>query len=150
MARRLATKRKQQLRRDETAWHSRIADEAEYANRSGNSAQTGRTAPKLPPVTATDGTPLCDEMDQVHTWRDHFKEQLNNPAPPLDPVIMAEAASATPDPSIDSTPPRADELSAAIRKLEKHRALGDDGRKIVARGVSGMKCYMTVEKTQGT
>ena len=26
----------------------------------------------------------------------------------------------------------------------------DDGRKRVAWGVSGMKCYMTVEKTQGT
>ena len=158
MARRLATKRKQQLRRDETAWYSRIADEAEDANRSGNSAvlyrtirtQTGRTASKLSLVTAKDGTPLCDEMDQIHTWRDHFQEQLNNPAPPLDPVLMAEAASATPDPSIDSTPPRADEISAANRKLKKHRALGGDGRKIVASGVSGMKYYMTVEKTQGT
>ena len=38
LARRLVTKRKQQLRRDETAWYSRIADEAEDANRTGNSA----------------------------------------------------------------------------------------------------------------
>ncbi len=29
-------------------------------------------------------------------------------------------------------------------------ALDDDGRKRVVWGVSGMKCYMTVEKTQGT
>ena len=29
-------------------------------------------------------------------------------------------------------------------------ALDDDGRKRVAWGVSGMNCYMTVEKTQGT
>ena len=28
-------------------------------------------------------------------------------------------------------------------------ALDYDGRKIVAWGVSGMKCYMTIEKTQG-
>ena len=54
--------------------------------------------------------------------RDHFQEQFNNPAPPLDPVLMAEAASATPDPSIDSTPPTADEISAAIRKLKTNRA----------------------------
>ena len=37
---------------------------------------------------------------------------------------MAEAASATPDPSIDSTPPTADEISAAIRKLKTNRAPG--------------------------
>ena len=37
---------------------------------------------------------------------------------------MAEAASATPDPSVDSTPPTADEISAAIRKLKKNRAPG--------------------------
>ena len=69
LARRLATKRKQQLRRDETAWYSRIADEAEDANRTGNSAVlhrtirtlTRRTASKLPPVTSKDVSPLCDE-----------------------------------------------------------------------------------------
>ena len=74
LVRRLATKRKQQLRRNETAWYRRIADEAEYANRTGNSAVlyrtirtlTGRTAFKLPPVTAKDGSPLCDETDQLH------------------------------------------------------------------------------------
>ena len=32
----------------------------------------------------------------------------------------------------------------------KFSALDDDGRKRVAWGVSGMNCYMTVEKTQGT
>ena len=37
---------------------------------------------------------------------------------------MAEAASATPDNSIDSTPPTADEISAAIRKLKTNRAHG--------------------------
>ena len=127
LARRLATKRKQ-LRRDETAWYNRIADEAENANRTGNSAVlyrtistlTGRTASKLPPVTAKDGSPLCDKTDQLHRWKDHFQEQFNNPAPPLDPVLMAEAASATPDPSVDSTPPTADDISAAIRKLKKN------------------------------
>ena len=107
LARRLATKRKQQqLRRDETAWYSRIADEAEYANRTGHSAVlyrtirtlTGRTASKLPPVTAKDGSPLCDETDQLHRWKDHFQEQFNNHVPPLDPVLMAEAASATQPP----------------------------------------------------
>ena len=58
---------------------------------------TGRTASKLPPVTAKDGSPLCYKTDQLHRWKDHFQEQFNNPAPPLDPVLMAEAASATPD-----------------------------------------------------
>ena len=33
--------------------------------------------------------------------------------------------------------------------VKKFSALDDDGRKRVAWGVSGMKCYMTVEKTQG-
>ena len=132
MARRLATKRKQQLRRGETAWYSRIADEAEDENRTGHSAVlyrtirtlTGRTASKLPPVTAKDGTPLCDETDQLHRWKDHFQEQFNNPALPLDPVLMAEDANATPDPSLDSTPPTADGISAAIRKLKTNRAPG--------------------------
>ena len=132
LARRLATKRKQQLRRDETAWYSRIADEAEDANRTGNSAVlyhtirtlTGRTASKLQSVTAKGGTPLCDETDQLFRWKDHFQEQFNNLAPPLDPVLMAEADSATPDPSVDSTPPTADGISAAIRKLKKNRAPG--------------------------
>ena len=107
-------------------------NEAEDANRTGNSAVlyrtirtlTGRTASMLRPVTAKDGSPLCDETDQLHRWKDHFQEQFNNPAPPLDPVLMAEAASATPDPSVDSTPPTADEISAAIRKLKKNRAPG--------------------------
>ena len=130
LARRLAAKRKQQLRRDETAWYCRIADEAEDAHHTGNSAVlyrrptirtlTGRTASKLPHVAVKDGSPLCDETDQLHRWKDHFQEQFNNPAPPLDPVLMAEAASATPDPSVDSTPPTADEISAAIRKLKKN------------------------------
>ena len=62
LARRLATKRKQQLRRDETAWYSRIADETEDANRTGNCevlyrTLTCRTASRLPPVTAKDGSP---------------------------------------------------------------------------------------------
>ena len=132
LARRLATKRKQQLRQNETAWYSRIADEAEYANRTGNSAVlhhtirtlTVRTASKLPPVTDKDGTPLFDETDQLHRWKYHFQKQFNNPAPPLDSVLMAEAASATPDPSVDCTPPPADEISVAIRKLKKNRAPG--------------------------
>ena len=34
--------------------------------------------------------------------------------------------------------------------IKKFSALNDDGRKGVAWGVSGMKCYMTVEKSQGT
>ena len=131
LARRLATKLKQQLRQDETAWYSRIADEAEDANRTGNSAVLkrtirtliGRTASELPPVTAKDGTQLCDEPDQLHIWKDHFQEQFNNPAPPLDPVLMAEAASATPDPSVDSIPTTAYEISAAIRKLKKTELL---------------------------
>ena len=132
LARRLATKRKQQLRRDEAAWYNHIAGEAEDANRTGNSAVlyhtirtlTGRTASKLPHVTAKDGSPLCDKTDQLHRWKDHFQEQFNNPALPLDPVLMAEAASATPDPSVDSTPSTADKISAAIRKLKKNRAPG--------------------------
>ena len=97
LVRRLATKRKQQLRRDENAWYSRIADKAEDATavlyRTIHTL-TGRTASKLPTVTAKDGTPLCDETDQLHRCKDHFQEQFNNPAPPLDPVLMAEAASA--------------------------------------------------------
>ena len=104
LARRLATKRKQQLRRDETSWYSRVADEAEDVNRTGNSAVlyrtirtlTGGTAFKLPPVTAKDGLQLCYETDQLHRWKDYFQEQFNNLAPPLDPVLMAEATSATP------------------------------------------------------
>ena len=94
--------------------YNRIANEAEDANRAGNSAVlyrtihtlTGRTASKLPPGTAKDGSPLCDETDQLHIWRVHLHEQFNNPATPLDPVLTAEAASAIPDPSIDSTPHR--------------------------------------------
>ena len=85
---------------------------------------TGRTASKLPPVTAKDGSPLCDETDQLHRWKYNFQEQFNNPAPPLDPVLMAKAASPTPDPSVDSTRTTADEISAAIRKLKKNRAPG--------------------------
>ena len=38
-------------------------------------------------------------------------------------------------------------LGVSVKKIS---ALDDDGRKRVAWGVSGMNCYMTVEKTQGT
>ena len=86
---------------------------------------TGRTASKLLPVTAKDGTPLCDETDQLHRVKDHFQEQFNNPAPTLDPVLMAEAASATPDPSIDSTLPTADDTyRLQSEKLKTNRAPG--------------------------
>ena len=75
-------------------------------NRTGNSAMlyrtirtlTGRTASKLPPVTVNDGSSLCDETVQLHRWKYHFQEQFNNPAPPLDPVLMAETDSDNPDP----------------------------------------------------
>ena len=124
-----------QLRRDETAWSSRIADMAEYANRTGNNAVlyhtirtlTGRTASKLPPVTAKDGTPLCGETDQLHRCKDHFHEHFNNPTPTLDPFLVAESASVTLDPSVESTQPTADDISAAIRKLKKTRAHGISG-----------------------
>ena len=33
--------------------------------------------------------------------------------------------------------------------VKKFSAFDDDGRKIIARGVSGMKCCMTIEKTHG-
>ena len=85
---------------------------------------TVRPASKLPHVTAKDGTPLFDGTDQLHRWKYHFQEQFNNPALPLDSVLMAEAASATPYPSVDCTPPPADEISVAIRKLKKNRAPG--------------------------
>ena len=44
-----------------------------------------------------------------------------------------------------------DEVAEAIMGItvKKFSAFDDDGRKRVAGGVSGMKCYMTIEKTQG-
>ena len=51
------------------------------------------TTSKLPPMTIYDGSPLCDETDQLQRWKYHFHEQFNNPAPPIDPVLVAEAAS---------------------------------------------------------
>ena len=45
-----------------------------------------------------------------------------------------------------------DEVAESIMcvSVKTFSALDDDGRKRVGCGVSGMKCYMTVEKTQGT
>ena len=44
-----------------------------------------------------------------------------------------------------------DEVAEAIMgvTVKKFSAFDDDGRKRVAGGVSGMKCYMTIEKTHG-
>ena len=44
-----------------------------------------------------------------------------------------------------------DEVAEAILgvTVNKFSAFDDDGRKRVAGGVSGMKCYMTIEKTRG-
>ena len=44
-----------------------------------------------------------------------------------------------------------DEVADAILgvTVKKFSAFDDDGRKRVAGGVSGMKCYMTIEKTHG-
>ena len=44
-----------------------------------------------------------------------------------------------------------DEVAEAIIGItvKTFSAFDDDGRKRVAGGVSGMKCYMTIEKTQG-
>ena len=53
----------------------------------------------------------------------------------------------------DEDPDKAnDKVAESIMgvSVKKFSALDDDGRKRVAWGVSGMKCYMTVEKIQGT
>ena len=44
-----------------------------------------------------------------------------------------------------------DEVAEAIMGItvKKCSAFDDDGRKRIAWGVSGMECYMTIEKTQG-
>ena len=43
-----------------------------------------------------------------------------------------------------------DEVAEAILGItvKQFSAFDEDGRKIVSGGVSGMKCYMTIEKTQ--
>ena len=48
-------------------------------------------------MTVYDVSPICDETDKLHTWKYYFHEQFNNPAPPIDPVLVAEADSAIPD-----------------------------------------------------
>ena len=49
--------------------------------------------------------------------------------------------------SLLSTRLRSHFLGVSVKKFS---VLDDDGRKRVAWGVSGINCYMTVEKTQGT
>ena len=133
LARRLATKRKQQLRRDETAWYSRIADEAEDANRTGNSAVlyrtirtlTGRTASKLPPVTAQDGSPLCHSvMKRTNTTDGKTKKSsttllhhsIQSSWPRL-PVLLQTPQSILPH-------QRQARYRLQVRKLKKNRAPG--------------------------
>ena len=76
LARRLVGKRKQQqLRRDETAWYSRIADEAEDASRAGNSAVLYHAVRTLTGRTASqEGSPLCHDTDNREQARIHAKD----------------------------------------------------------------------------
>ena len=135
-ARRLATKRKQQLRRDETVWYSRIAERqntrfaletVQCSTVPSAHSQVGLHTsyhmwlPKtghhsaMKRTNSTDGKTLSKNSSTI------------NPAPPLDHVLMTEAASATPDPSIESTPPTVDEISAAIRQPNNNNNIGRNG-----------------------
>ena len=68
------------------------------------------------------GQLLTSEKDQEARWVEHFNEVLNRPPPEEEPDIP----EAEEDLSVDTGPPKKEEIIAAINSLKNHKAPGKD------------------------
>ena len=67
------------------------------------------------PILDKQGQLLTSEKDQEASWVEHFNEVLNRPPPEQEPVIP----EAEEDLSVDTGPPKKEEIIAAINSLKK-------------------------------
>ena len=71
------------------------------------------------PIRDKQGKLLTSEKDQEACWVEHFNEVLNRPPPEEEPVIP----EAEEDLSVDTGPPKKEEIIAAINSLKTTRHL---------------------------
>ena len=74
------------------------------------------------PIRDKQGQLLTSEKDQEVRWVEHFKEVLNTPPPEEEPDIP----EAEEDLDVDTGPPKKEEIIAAIKSLQNHKAPGKD------------------------
>ncbi|KAK3549305.1 hypothetical protein QTP70_034532 [Hemibagrus guttatus] len=66
------------------------------------------------PVRAKDGTPITEEYAKLERWKEHFRQILNRPDPP----VLADIPEADEDLDIDMGDIRVEEVKAAIHKMK--------------------------------
>ena len=75
------------------------------------------------PIRDKQGQLLTSENGQEARWVEHFKEVLNRPAPEEEPDRYTRSWG---DLSVDTGPPKKEEIIAAINSLRNHKAPGKD------------------------
>ena len=123
------------LDNDERAYWRSIAAEMEDAHLSGNSKKLfavlkrvmGRKNGVSDTILDGNGEIITDDAQKLDRWAEHFRHLLNKEAPDaLDQDLVAAAATATADGSIETGPPTAVEIRRAIESLKPGKAAGPD------------------------
>ena len=122
---------KRLARRDKRNEMGRLATEAEEAAARGEQGRLHAITKNIcgnfkgnvnGPIKDKQGKLLTSEREQEIRWTEHFKEVLNRP-PPVDTANIPEAEK---DLNIDVTPPRKEEIVAAIKTLRSGKSPGQD------------------------
>ena len=123
---------KRLARENKRAYMEEQATEAENAASRGDQGSlykiTRRICSKFQarsagPVKDKNGNLLTTEKEQEVRWTEHFRELLNRATPDDAPEIE----TAKEDLTIDTDPPRLEEIVAAIKTLRNNKAPGADG-----------------------
>ena len=122
---------KRKIRTDKRAYMENLAKEAEEAAQKGEQRNVYKVTKLIcgkyngsrnVPIRDKQGQLLTSEKDQEARWVEHFNEVLNRPPPEEEPVIP----EAEEDLSVDTGPPKKEEIIAAINTLKNHKAPGKD------------------------
>ena len=122
---------KRKIRTDKRAYMEDLAKEAEEAAQKGEQRNVYKVTKLIcgkyngnrnVPIRDKQGQLLTSEKDQEARWVEHFNEVLNRPPPEEEPVIP----EAEEELSVDTGPPKKEEIIAAIISLKNHKAPGKD------------------------
>ena len=122
---------KRKIRTDKRAYMEDLAKEAEEAAQKGEQRNVYKVTKLIcgkyngnrnVPIRDKQGQLLTSEKDQEARWVEHFNEVLNRPPPEEEPDIP----EAEEDLSVDTGPPKKEEIIAAINSLKNHKAPGKD------------------------
>ena len=129
--RKAAKEAKKSVRKDKEDFTRKVAEKAEKAATVGNmrilyqttKTLTGKFGKPEVPVKDKEGNTVFGKEAQAERWKEHFETLLNRP-PPSEPPDILPARNDLP---INCEPPSKEEITEAIRKLNKGKAPGPDG-----------------------